>query len=198
MRVVAWAVGGLAALVTQVVLWTWAYKAYTYPCDDVGLGARPFCLKHYSPLAAVPLWVVTVVWFAVDLAILVLALWLAARQSAGKDRLRRILWRGTAVAAGIVAVQAVFGYWYVAAYLYAPKYPCDAFTGRDFVTGCHRVTRAYHAALRQQNALQRVGSPTVAAMWLGVDMVLLGAGLWLYDTRKSAYAIAPPWWKVSP
>jgi len=126
-----------------------------------------------------------------------LAVWLAARQNAKKAVLRRVLLGGAAAAAALVAVQAAFGYWYVAAYLYAPKYPCDAFSGRDFVTGCHRVTRAYHAALRQQNALQRVGSPTIAAMWLGVDMVLAGTGLWLYERRRSSSEIAPPWWKVS-
>jgi hypothetical protein len=189
-RGLGWAAALLAVPAVQVLLGYWAYKAYKYPCHAVAPGVRPACVEHngLNPLLLPPLWGVIALWFLVDLALLLLGLWLLQRQDTRRGAAWRqgvLRWR-TSLFGAVLAVHMLLGYWWVMAYTQGP----DRTTPGE-------CPACFRRAVREQNAFEAVNPGVVFLIWVGVDLALLWFAIRLTRSPRQApprlSAFADPW-----
>lgn len=149
----------------QVLFGYWAYAAYK---DNQPSSVPPLSLEG-----------VIVVWFVVDLLMVVLGLRLLARHEAG----RGAAWRrgglrvGTTLSGAALGLHMLLGYWWVMAYTQGPR-----------LGAAGECPECFRLALREENALEAVHPAVVFLIWVGVDIALVRLAVLLAGRRRPATA----------
>lgn len=177
-RVLAWVAALVGVPALQVLLGLWAFRAYQHHCNSAHPGAQPGCgVGNGVNLLLPPVWSLIVLWFLVDLAILLLGLRVLQRHDAGRGAPWRqgALRRRTSILGAALAVHMLLGYWWVMAYTQGP----DSATPGE-------CPACFWRAVREQTVLGSVDPGLVFLIWAGVDLVLLWFGVWLIRSRPEA------------
>lgn len=145
----------LAAI--QVVFVRWAYLAFErgHAC----YGTRPCPLvDRYRPPIDVPAWSYFIVWFGVDLAVLLLGLWLMARRGAWS---RGTLQRASTAAALALGVNMSLAYWWAMATMIGPNQSAPG-----------ECPLCFRYALQEQNTWTAINPGWIVLIWLGINALL--------------------------
>ena len=145
---VLWGLLVAGGLTLQVMFGRWAFLAYRREQIHCAPG-YPNCLglRLYHPPVDAPAGGYIAVWVAVDLALVLLGLWLVARQDAWEGAAWRkgALRQRAVLAAAALAIQVVFGYWWAMAYALGPH-----------GSGGGECPACFRRALREQNVFEAV------------------------------------------
>jgi hypothetical protein len=166
----------VAVVAIQVVLQRWAYLAYKR-AEVHCAPAYPDCLglRLYRPPFDMPLWGYILLWFGVDLALLLVTLWLIALQAAWS---RHTLGRVATFAAVTLAIQVSLGYWWVIAYGSRPNLSCsDMHLDPTLLARCNRL-------VARMTLWENTTPVYVLIIWLGVDLALLWCASRLLSDRS--------------